>query len=653
MKPPPSLLSFAAGVMAVCYLSLPWHATGGEVQSVAPLQIKLSTEQVKGPTYWIDPRIHQRDEKPQRIVVWFDEQFLGDGEAYARRSKDLAGARRTLLREEVIQLLKETSDRSFADAKPQLEKLAQAGTIRDLQRHWIINGVSFTLAAHSAHHLETIPGACRVFSKRQDFQSGGSPNKLEPAEIRRAEEVPSPPFQPDRYQHPWYTRHLLVEQVWSRLGITGQGTLNVIQDNNFAISPNAAASLYINPNEIPGNGIDDDENGLVDDIHGYDFVRNRGTLTRHPVPPNRFVPQLMHGHACALIICGRGTDKSPLELGLAPDAKWAGVMAGPDFEPAVEWAIEQAAVTYSMSFSIPNLGELRSHYRKVMEQGSFCGLFFVSGAGNFAQKGSAQYAPVPLQMRVPEDIPEVVFAAAGIQRDLSRTPFSSQGPVHWQTEHYQDGRVSKPEVCAFNAAIPTLGTDGRLSSTRVNGNSFAGPMFCGTIALMLSADPDLLPWDLKEIVTSTALDVGPPGYDHQTGHGLINAFRAVKEVLRRRAIRENQNPAPYTGRQPDDELDPQAVLKNMEGRQLVITSIQPDSPWDVAGLKTGDVVQNVSGTAIGSWLDLRGALQDAAAKRKQHVEVWLKRTGQQIKIQVEPRASGIQVKEEIPEPEFK
>ncbi len=73
---------------------------------------------------------------------------------------------------------------------------------------------------------------------------------------------------------------------------------------------------------------------------------------------------------------------------------------------------------------MPGLGEYRSHWRKVMEHGSFCGVYFVSGAGNFAQS-----AKVPVQMRTPEDIPEVVFAAAGVQRNLSRTPFSSKGPV--------------------------------------------------------------------------------------------------------------------------------------------------------------------------------------------------------------------------------
>ena len=123
-----------------------------------------------------------------------------------------------------------------------------------------------------------------------------------------------------------------------------------------------------------------------------------------------------------------------------------------------------------------------------------------------------------------------VFAAAGVQQDLSRTPFSSQGPVKWNTEHYQEGRVDKPEVCAFNYKIPSLHPSGGSPKQTVNGNSFAGPMYCGTIALMLSANPELKPWETRWIIQETARDVADKGYDYQTGQGLIDAYRAVKRA---------------------------------------------------------------------------------------------------------------------------
>ncbi len=40
--------------------------------------------------------------------------------------------------------------------------------------------------------------------------------------------------------------------------------------------PDLAANIWTNPGEIPGNGIDDDGNGFIDDVHGYDFVNDDG-----------------------------------------------------------------------------------------------------------------------------------------------------------------------------------------------------------------------------------------------------------------------------------------------------------------------------------------------------------------------------------------
>ena len=41
-------------------------------------------------------------------------------------------------------------------------------------------------------------------------------------------------------------------------------------------SGSATANLWTNPGEIPGNGKDDDGNGCIDDVHGWDFANNDG-----------------------------------------------------------------------------------------------------------------------------------------------------------------------------------------------------------------------------------------------------------------------------------------------------------------------------------------------------------------------------------------
>mgnify|MGYP002823972908 CR=1 FL=1 len=169
--------------------------------------------------------------------------------------------------------------------------------------------------------------------------------------------------------------------------------------------------------------------------------------------------------------------------------------------------------------------------------------------------------------------------------------------------------MQKPEVCAFNMGLPLLRRDGSARPVALNGNSFAGPMFCGAIALMLSADPDLLPWELKEIITKTATDVGAKGVDAQTGHGLINCYRAVKEVLRRKAVREGRDPKPYTGRESGDELDLSDEKEKLAARSVVIARIAPEGQAAKAGIEIDDLVRSYDGRPITTTTDLRSAVR--------------------------------------------
>ena len=57
---------------------------------------------------------------------------------------------------------------------------------------------------------------------------------------------------------------------------SGTNIVIAIIDTGVDINhPSLASSIWVNDDEIPGNGIDDDANGYIDDIHGWDFVNNR------------------------------------------------------------------------------------------------------------------------------------------------------------------------------------------------------------------------------------------------------------------------------------------------------------------------------------------------------------------------------------------
>ena len=606
----------------------------------------LATEKLVTDGTWVDPALSVRFRQMRRVRVsiWFEEQLLGDGQAYSRRAREFAGRKRSELRTAAIETLKAIHAQSWKKAKPHIGKLVKERAISAVEPYWIVNGFSCTTREDQFERLKSIPGVKMIFARPRRGVNRPPAAALPPSFAAEDREA----FDPGRYKHPWYIRSLQADRVWQEFQVAGQGTLNVFHDFNFVFSDNLTGNLYRNPNEIPANGKDDDKNSLIDDYHGFNFDANTAVLTQTEAPDDTFSPQLMHGFMCAAIVCGRGVPGKPYEFGIAPEARWSGVIGRTRLEQAVQWAAEQSADTYSMSFSIPGLREYRSHWRKIMEQGSLCGIFFVSGAGNFAQ--SAQQ---PVQMRVPEDIPDVVFAAAGVQRNLERTPFSSQGPVEWTTAHYQDGTVQKPEVCAFNMGLPALLRNGEVRPAGLNGNSFAGPMFCGAISLMLSADPELLPWDLKEIITFTATDVAAEGVDDQTGHGLINCYRAVRETLRRKAIREGNDPAPYTGREVGDEINVAAIQKQLARRQIRIARVMAGSQAEKLGLKVNDVVLQMNNQPITAPDHFQTAIAKAAQENVEKVVLVVRRRGQEMKFTIQPDQLGASVVALFTEPVFK
>jgi subtilisin family serine protease len=185
-----------------------------------------------------------------------------------------------------------------------------------------------------------------------------------------------------------------------------------------------------------------------------------------------------------------------------------------------------------------------------------------------------------------------------------------------------------------------LKRDGTVVPVAINGNSFAGPMLVGAIALILSADPDLHPWDVRDILTTTATDVAKPGYDFETGHGLVNCYRAVKETLRRKAIREGKDPKPYEGREDGDSIDTTAARKNLKVR-FKVGNVQPGGQADKLGMKVGDVIVSYNGGPISTQESMQAAKKKAEDANEQKIAVVLLRDDQRLTIQMTAGALGL------------
>ena len=332
------------------------------------------------------------------------------------------------------------------------------------------------------------------------------------------------PFDPAGKTVAWNLAELGVPEAW--VTTTGEGSLIALLDIGLNTNhPDITGALWVNPDEVAGNGVDDDGNGYVDDIHGYDLARTSGNIAAGG-PHGAYVSGILVGDGSAGTVLGIAPDAELLSLTIATDT---------DFALAMEYALEAGADVVNMSFSIPDLGNLRGFWRLVADHAAAAGLVLASGAGNFGQS-----QPTPVQLRIPEGIPSVI-AVGGVDQSRQSVPFSSRGPVEWSmVRFYEDFALptglTKPDVAAFpGPGYPILDPAGGYvdPNTGIAGNSFSGPQAAGLVALILSAAPELHAWEVKSIIESTAVDLGAPGKDNDTGWGLIDAAEAVAEAVRR------------------------------------------------------------------------------------------------------------------------
>jgi len=127
---------------------------------------------------------------------------------------------------------------------------------------------------------------------------------------------------------------------------------------------------------------------------------------------------------------------------------------------------------------------------------------------------------------------EVIAVGATSPCDQRKSPKSCDGEYWWGSN-----KGKQLDVVAPGVLIPTTdisGADGYSSGDYVmdfNGTSSACPHAAGVVALMLSANPSLTVRQVKKKLYKSADDLGPAGWDKNTGHGRVNARKAVKKVL--------------------------------------------------------------------------------------------------------------------------
>ena len=431
-------------------------------------------------------------------------------------AKQHAAADRRKLRTTVIADLKRI-------AQPEQTKILKSLGDRPTIKYWIYNAIAASLDSAELRRIAAMDEVRFIYSapavpRARQRESDSMRAVLKPAERR--------PFDATGKRIPWNLQKLDVPAAWAA-GATGEGVVVASLDNGVNyLHPDLTNNIWINRREIADNGKDDDGNGYVDDLYGYNFARmdpEIGAFIPGPGPTQ-------HGSVTSGIVAGDGS--GGIVTGVAPRARIMalqgnGIISAP---LAFQYALENGADIMSMSFSIPNLGNARGLWRLMADHAVAAGLVLAGGAGNFQQN-----QPIPVQHQSPKDVPSVI-SVGGVDSLFQLVPFSSMGPVEWSNvELYRDypmpNGMIKPDVVAFpGAGYPVLSyPSGYIDpNNTTRGNSLSGPQGAGVAALMFSVAPSLPAWRVMPILKATARDLGEPGPDNRFGSGLINAAAAVR-----------------------------------------------------------------------------------------------------------------------------
>jgi uncharacterized repeat protein (TIGR02543 family) len=289
------------------------------------------------------------------------------------------------------------------------------------------------------------------------------------------------------------------------------------QTSQFMQAPDlTGTSFWTNVDEVPDDGLDNDDNGFVDDVGGWDFVNSDG----HPNDDN--------GHGTH--VAGTVAQSTNNGFGVAGVAFGATVMPVKVLNAAgtgtYQWIAEGIYYAVDNGADIINLSLGGSVHSATLE--SAVAYAYNSRVVVFAASGndSADSCDYPAAYD------DYVVAVGATQYDESRAPYSNYG--------------SSLDVVApgGNTGVDQNGdgyADGVLQNTFGNttvewsywfyqGTSMATPHASGVAALLLSVNPTLTPSQIKNVLESNAEDLGTAGRDDVYGWGLIDAYAALENV---------------------------------------------------------------------------------------------------------------------------
>jgi subtilisin family serine protease len=263
-----------------------------------------------------------------------------------------------------------------------------------------------------------------------------------------------------------------------------------------------ANNMWTNSGETPGNGIDDDNNGYIDDYYGYDFAYGDGDP--------------MDGHSHGTHVAGTIGAEGNNELGIVGVNHQTDLMAikflndqgsGSTFDAilAVEYATMMGADITNNSWG--GGGFSQGLYDAIAAAGEANSLFVASAGNSSSNNDNSPSYPGSYDL-------ENIIAVAATDKNDNMSGFSNYG-------------ATKVDLGAPGSSI--LSTVPGPSYASYSGTSMASPHVAGVAALVLAEDPNLSYEEVKKIILENVDPISALNGKTLTG-GRLNAYNALSAM---------------------------------------------------------------------------------------------------------------------------
>ncbi len=328
---------------------------------------------------------------------------------------------------------------------------------------------------------------------------------IEPRYVYEVEYTPNDPL----IGNQWGLNKVSAFQAWDVSKGDSNIVIGIVDTGVDWDHPDLNSHVWINYDEIPSNGIDDDNNGFIDDIRGWDFGGLNGIADNNPMEDRPDHGTHVAGIASAVTDNGTGI------AGLGFNCKIMAIKTSQDDfrnpanQPYIVYGYEGILYAADNGARVINCswggGSYSIFGQEIINYAATKNATVVAAAGNSNSSSN----------HFPSGYDKVLSVASSDQGDL-KSSFSNYG--------------TSVDVSAPGEVIYSTWQNDTYSYA--SGTSMASPLVAGLAGLVAAKFPNYNAIQVAEQirVTSDNIDDINPGYAKKLGKGRVNAYRAVTET---------------------------------------------------------------------------------------------------------------------------